>query len=67
MSEALKQVTTEFLASRPKLMSFIYGLVRDPHAAEDIYQEVWLKLANAMENGQIGKSHFHRPGRHRVE
>lgn len=53
MSEALKQVTTEFLASRPQLMSFIYGLIRDPQTAEDIYQEVWLKLAGAMENGVI--------------
>jgi RNA polymerase sigma-70 factor (ECF subfamily) len=49
VSEALKQVTTEFLASRQQLMAFIYGLVRDPQVAEDVYQEVWLKLANALE------------------
>jgi RNA polymerase sigma-70 factor (ECF subfamily) len=51
MSETLKQVTTEFLASRPHLMAFIYGLVREPQVAEDIYQDVWLKLANEMEKG----------------
>lgn len=34
-------------------MAFIYGLVRDPHTAEDIYQDVWLKLANAMEKGVV--------------
>lgn len=53
MSETLKQVTTEFLASRPQLMAFIYGLVRHPQTAEDIYQEVWLKLAGALENGTV--------------
>ncbi|MBI2947767.1 MAG: sigma-70 family RNA polymerase sigma factor [Verrucomicrobia bacterium] len=53
MSEALKQVTTEFLASRPQLMAFIYGLVRHPQTAEDIYQDVWLKLAGALENGTV--------------
>ena len=53
MSESLKLVTTQFLASRPHLMAFIYGLVRDPQMAEDVYQEVWLKLANAMEKGVV--------------
>ena len=53
MNESLKQVTSEFLASRPQLMAFIYGLVRHPQVAEDVYQEVWLKLANAMEQGVV--------------
>lgn len=30
-------------------MGFIYGMVRDMHAAEDIFQEVWLRLAAATE------------------
>lgn len=34
-------------------MSYIHGLIRDPQAAEDIYQEVWLRLANQLENGSI--------------
>src|SRR6185503_7096844 len=53
MSETLKQITTEFLASRHQLMSFIYGLVRDPQVAEDIFQEAWLKLAGALEKGVV--------------
>jgi RNA polymerase sigma-70 factor, ECF subfamily len=53
MSESLKQVTSEFLASRHQLMSFIYGLVRDPQVAEDIFQETWLKLAGALEKGIV--------------
>jgi RNA polymerase sigma-70 factor (ECF subfamily) len=32
-------------------MGFICGLVRDPHLAEDIFQEVWIRLGNAVENG----------------
>ena len=56
MNEALKQVTTEFLAGRPQLMAFIYGLVRHPQTAEDVYQEVWLKLANEMEHGTVIES-----------
>ncbi|MCI0537065.1 MAG: sigma-70 family RNA polymerase sigma factor [Verrucomicrobiales bacterium] len=51
MADAIKQVTTEFLAQRRNLMAFIYWLVRDPHVAEDIFQEVWLKLAGALEAG----------------
>lgn len=34
-------------------MSYIHGLVRDPQAAEDVYQEVWLRLANQIEHGSI--------------
>jgi RNA polymerase sigma-70 factor (ECF subfamily) len=51
MSEPIKQLTTEFLAHRHQLMSFIYGLVRDHQVAEDLFQEVWLKLAAAFEKG----------------
>ena len=46
-----KQLTSEFLAGRQQLMAFIYGLVRDPIVAEDIFQETWLKLATAMQQG----------------
>lgn len=34
-------------------MSFISGLVRDVHEAEDIFQEVWIRLAAASEQGQV--------------
>jgi RNA polymerase sigma-70 factor (ECF subfamily) len=53
MDEKTKEITTEFLANRRQLMSFIYGLVRDPQVAEDIFQETWLKLANAIQQGTV--------------
>jgi len=53
MSEQIKQITAEFLAHRHQLMSFIYGLVRDHQIAEDLFQEVWLKLAGALEKSLV--------------
>lgn len=53
MPESNKQVTAEFLANRHQLLSFITGLLRDPQEAEDIFQEVWLKLAGALEKGIV--------------
>jgi len=53
MDDRTKEITTEFLANRQHLMSFIYGLVRDPQIAEDIFQETWLKLANAQQQGTV--------------
>ena len=49
MSERLKQVTSLFLAERNSLLAFIFGLVRDAAVTEDLFQEVWLKLAEAAE------------------
>lgn len=46
-----RQITAQFLADRHRLMSFIHGLLRDPQTAEDIFQEVWSKLAAELENG----------------
>jgi len=51
MADGLKDLTTRFLAERHLLMAFIYGLVRDAATAEDLFQEVWLKLAEASEKG----------------
>src|SRR5262249_5999605 len=53
MSELSKRVTAEFLAHRHQLLGFITGLLRDPQEAEDIFQEVWLKLAGALEKGVV--------------
>ena len=47
------ELATEFLANRHVLMSFISGLVRDVHEAEDIFQEVWIRLANTSEKGLV--------------
>lgn len=51
MAEGLKNLTARFLAERHALMAFISGLVRDGAAAEDLFQEVWLRLAEAAERG----------------
>src|SRR3954452_16676581 len=56
MDNRAKEITTEFLSNRQQLMAFIYGLVRDPQIAEDIFQETWLKLANAVQEGTIIQS-----------
>lgn len=47
----LTQITSDFLLNRHALMGFISGLVRDSHVAEDIFQEVWLRLGHAVETG----------------
>lgn len=51
MADGLKDLTSRFLAERHLLMTFIYGLIRDAGAAEDLFQEVWLKLAETSEKG----------------
>lgn len=51
MTDGLKDLTTRFLTERHLLMTFIYGLVRDAGIAEDLFQEVWVKLAEASEKG----------------
>jgi RNA polymerase sigma-70 factor (ECF subfamily) len=49
MPQTLRTLSSEFLAGRHELMAFVYGLVRDPQAAEDVFQEVWIRLAEAAE------------------
>lgn len=49
MAEDLKDLTRRFLANRHQLLGFIHGLVRDLDVAEEILQEVWLRLADAVE------------------
>jgi RNA polymerase sigma-70 factor, ECF subfamily len=51
MSVDLEELGAQFLAQRHVLMAFISGLIRDPSAAEDILQEVWLRLSEASRNG----------------
>ena len=48
---ALKELAAQFMGQRHSLTAFIEGLVRDPAAAEDIFQEVWIRLAEAAEKG----------------
>lgn len=51
MDEHLKRVRNEFLADRYRLMAFIRSMIRDSTAAEDIFQEVWLALDEALSKG----------------
>lgn len=49
----MNDYSKEFLARRHELMALIYGLVRDWHVAEDLFQEVWVRLANARQRGMV--------------
>ncbi len=48
MDERAKKVLSEFVADRYRLMAFIRAMVRDNQTAEDIFQEVWLRLDDAL-------------------
>lgn len=52
MAERIKALSARFVAERHALMGFIYGMVRDLAAAEDILQEVWIRLAEAAERDE---------------
>lgn len=49
--DLLKDLTRRFLTGRHQLLGFIHGLVRDLDVAEEILQEVWIRLADAVERG----------------
>jgi RNA polymerase sigma factor (sigma-70 family) len=52
MADRIKGLSAQFMAERHALLGFIYGMVRDLAGAEDILQEVWLRLANAAERDE---------------
>ena len=45
------QAAVLFLADRHSLFAFIYGFIRHRQDAEDVLQEVWIRLAKALEAG----------------
>lgn len=49
MNVKLQKMSSEFLNERHGLMAFINGLLQNYDEAEDIFQEVWLRLAEAAE------------------
>lgn len=53
MSAGLKELAARFMTHRHMLTAFVEGFVRDPAAAEDIFQEVWIRLAEAAEKGEV--------------
>jgi RNA polymerase sigma-70 factor (ECF subfamily) len=50
-SEAIQHAAAEFIRERHRLSAFVGGLLRDAHAAEDLIQEVWVRLAAEVERG----------------
>lgn len=50
-SEAIQRAAAEFIHDRHRLGAFVNGLLRDAHAAEDVLQEVWVRLAVEVEKG----------------
>ncbi len=50
-SEAIQRAAAEFIHGRHRLGAFVNGLLRDGHAAEDVLQEVWVRLAAEVEKG----------------
>ncbi len=49
--EAVQRAAAEFIHDRHRLGAFVSGLLRDPHAAEDLLQEVWVLLAAEAQKG----------------
>jgi RNA polymerase sigma-70 factor (ECF subfamily) len=49
--ERQQQLMAEFVATRHALFAFIYGFTRNPHDAEDLFQEVWLRFSRALAEG----------------
>ena len=52
----LTELAAQFMAQRHSLTACIEGLVRDPAAAEDVFQEVWICLAEAAEKADLGSA-----------
>lgn len=50
-SDSIQQAAAEFIRDRHRLGAFVNGLLRDAHAAEDVIQEVWLRLAVEVDKG----------------
>lgn len=50
-SKVIQLAGAEFIRDRHQLGAFVYGLLRDSQLAEDVLQEVWLRLAAEVEKG----------------
>src|SRR5690349_15016359 len=47
----LAALNSAFVRERHALLGFVLGLVRDRAAAEEIVQEVWIRLARSADRG----------------
>ena len=52
MSDTLTTRSTQFLAQRTRLIAYCYGLLQDRAAADDLFQEVYVKMAAATTRGE---------------
>lgn len=52
-SEAIQHAAAAFIRDRLRLGAYVNGLLRDAHAAEDVIQEVWVRLAAVVEKGTL--------------
>ena len=50
-SDAIQRAAAEYTQDRQRLGAFVNGLLRDAHAAEDVMQEVWVRLAAEVKKG----------------
>lgn len=50
-SEIIQHAAAAFIHDRHRLGAFVNGLLRDAHAAEDVLQEVWVRLATEVKKG----------------
>lgn len=52
MGHDLTAISARFLAGRERLFAYAFALVRSRTVAEDIFQDVYLALARAVERGE---------------
>ena len=52
-SEIIQRAAAEFIHDRHRLGAFVGGMLRDAHAAEDVIQEVWVRLAAEVAKGTV--------------
>ncbi|MBF0197757.1 MAG: sigma-70 family RNA polymerase sigma factor [Planctomycetes bacterium] len=45
----LKEISLEFLQKRTSLQTYLHSLLGDSHLVEDMLQETWMRLADAIE------------------
>jgi RNA polymerase sigma-70 factor (ECF subfamily) len=64
-TEALGRIVDH---TRKPLYRFIYGMVHDPHRAEDVFQDVWLRAVKGLHRYQSDKllSWLYRIAKNRV-
>ncbi len=55
-SEIIQRAAAEFIHDRHRLGAFVGVMLRDAYAADDVIQEVWVRLAAEVEKGTVIES-----------